>query len=208
MAWKSGISPHYKRLMTFIDGSNLLIQLSKLIDIEFRAEKPPFSALHLSSFILKQLPCESGFIKIRQYWFASYKGDDSFKLKYCKELRKFHFEPMLFKKKNGKEKGVDISLTMNVLTNAFNRNYDIAYIIAGDEDYLGLVREAKRYGTLIHGAFFNEGLSEGLELEFDNFYKLNHTLQSDRGKELISYIKKEILDNNANSADAKSRAAD
>ena len=195
MAWNSGKSPHYKKMMVFIDGSNLLIEMGKKINISFRADKPPLAALNLSNFIINQVINGQGFVKIRRYWFASFQGDEEYKLGLSKHLRKLDFEPILFKKRNGKEKGVDIALTMKVLVNAFNQNYDIAYIIAGDEDYLGLLREVKRYGPIIYGSFFSEGLSERLELEFDVFRNLDFSLNQDRAKELVEEIKKEIEDN-------------
>jgi len=192
MAWDSGKSPHYKKMMVFIDGSNLLIEMSKKITVSFRADKPPATALTLSNFIINQVINGQGFVKIRRYWFASYQGDEQYELELCKRLRKLDFEPILFKKRNGKEKGVDISLTMKVLLNAINQNYDIAYMIAGDEDYLGLVREVKRYGPIVYGSFFSQGLSERLKLEFDAFTNLDYTLNQDRAKELVEDIRKEL----------------
>jgi hypothetical protein len=56
-----------------------------------------------------------------------------------------------------------------MLVNAFNRNFDIGILVAGDEDYVGLVNEVKRYGPRIYGAFFEHGLSPELRLSCDTF---------------------------------------
>jgi hypothetical protein len=56
MAWASGKSPHYKKTMVFIDGSNLLIEMSKKIDVSFRADKPPSSAFNLFIGFCVSLP--------------------------------------------------------------------------------------------------------------------------------------------------------
>ena len=203
MAWDSERRPNIKRMMVFIDGSNFLIEMSKKIEVNFRADKPPFSTLVLSNFVLNKVINGKGFNKIRRYWFSSYQGNEEYKFKLSQNLRKLDFEPVLFKKKKGKEKGVDISLTMNVLINAFNQNYDVAFVIAGDEDYLGLIKEVKRYGPLVYGAFFSSGLSAELELEYDYFEKLDYTFNDDRANEIIQGIYNDMKGNDSqtNSAD-------
>ncbi len=80
----------------------------------------------------------------RRYWFASYQGSNDVQKRINETLRQMDFEPVLFKKRIGRKKGVDIALTMNILTNAFNQNYDIGILFAGDEDYVELVKEVKR----------------------------------------------------------------
>jgi uncharacterized LabA/DUF88 family protein len=84
---------------------------------------------------------------------------------------------VLFKKPRAKheEKGVDISLTKEMLVNAFNKNYDRCLLVAGDEDYVELVKEVKRYGQVIYGCFLKDGLSPKLKLSFDYFTYLEDT---------------------------------
>jgi uncharacterized LabA/DUF88 family protein len=193
MAWHSSRpTPHYKKTMVFVDGSNLLIELAKKIDIPFRGDKPPTSVLNFASFIIDRVVRGADLVKIRKFWFASYQGNEEYETKLCRHLRGLGFEPVLFKKRNGKEKGVDISLTMKVLLNAINQNYDIAYMVAGDEDYLGLVKEVKRYGQIIYGSFFSQGLSERLELEFDAFTNLDSIASHIDSEPFLEAIKKEF----------------
>lgn len=193
----SGRTPYYTRIMGFIDGTNLLIELSKEFQVKFRAEKPPLPALSMAKLLINHLFQGTGKIPIRKYWFASYQGNDNDYIQYAKELRKLTFEPVLFKKHKGKEKGVDIALATEMLVNAFNQNYDIGVLVAGDKDYVGLVKEVKRYGPIIHGGFFERGLSEDLVLAVDNFSNFtknqNVNYNNDSWKNYISEIKKMVV---------------
>jgi uncharacterized LabA/DUF88 family protein len=72
-----------------------------------------------------------------------------------------------------KTKGVDISLTTDMLSNAFMNNYDAALLVAADADYIPLVEQVKRLGKVVYGSFFEHregGLSEELRLASDTFY--------------------------------------
>jgi hypothetical protein len=80
-----------------------------------------------------------------------------------------------------------------MLVNAFNQNFDVGYLIAGDEDYVGLVNEVKRYGPIAKGAFFQHGLSEELYLTFDSFEYLGQEIWSVMNREgYMQSIEEEI----------------
>ncbi len=74
-----------------------------------------------------------------------------------------------------------------MLVNSYFNNYDVAILIAGDEDYLGLVNEVKRYGPIMRGGFFRHGLAENLLLEFDYFDYLPKDVS---GNKLTAYKSK------------------
>ena len=161
--------------MYFVDGTNLLRRISDVTGLNFRADKPPEEALNLARGLIShggRAFNRSNSLVIREYWFASYQGNDEQETKISSSLRHHRFEPILFKKQQGREKGVDIALTKEMLVNAFNQNYDIGFLIAGDEDYLGVVSEVKRYGPRVFGAFFENGLSTRLKLAFDEFFPM------------------------------------
>lgn len=163
------------RLMVFVDGTNLLRQLSKYLDIDYSAMKPTPTMIWLASDLvnrrIKHLDGKTQ--TIRRHWFASFQGGDDDKLNYMELLRKYSLEPHLYKNKEGRqEKGVDIGLATEILVNAFHQNYEYCYLIAGDKDYLGLIKEVKRYGAIVYGGFFSKGLSTDLRLEFDAFHLL------------------------------------
>ena len=62
-----------------------------------------------------------------------------------------------------KEKGVDVSLAIEMLVHAFNKNYDVGVLVAGDEDYLRLITEVKRLGIKVEIVSFRGSLSKKLK---------------------------------------------
>lgn len=162
------------RWMMFVDGTNILVELSKYTQKNFRADKPPFAALETVALLLREIYKFNPLPFTRRYWFASYNGDEEYYFKYREKLRSTGFEPVLFKKRGGREKGVDIALTREMLVNAFNQNFDHGIIVAGDEDYVSLVNEVKRYGQTIEGMFFEKGLSKELKIACDRFSILSN----------------------------------
>ena len=85
------------------------------------------------------------------------------------------FSHRVFKKKSRDEKtkGVDIALTNDMLNHALLGNYDGAFLVAGDGDYVPLVEEVKRLGRLVFCVFFKgEGLSPKLRRACDDFSDL------------------------------------
>ncbi len=185
---------HTQRFMLFIDGTNFLIELGKELELSICAEKPPLSSFKFAEMIVNDITryVNQDYI-IRKYWFGSYQGDETFGKDLRQHLKAHDFEPILIKKKHGKEKGVDISLTKEMLVNAFNNNFDVAFLISGDEDYLTLVNEVKRYGVKLYGAFFNHGLSDELKLAFDKFNLISkNELISKNWEKIREEISKEI----------------
>jgi uncharacterized LabA/DUF88 family protein len=87
------------------------------------------------------------------------------------------FHPEVFKKPRTREraKGVDIALTKDLLSHAYNDNYDATVLVAGDGDYVPLVNEVKRLGKLVYVVFFSAtGLSPDLRLASDRFFELDN----------------------------------
>ena len=73
-----------------------------------------------------------------------------------------------------------------MLINAFNQNYDLGILVAGDEDYVDLVQDIKRFGVRIIGSFFRQDLSKTLELAVDNFHELH--VWGENRKELVKSL--------------------
>jgi len=189
------MTPDYKRMMIFVDGTNFLRELSKELEIAFRADKPPVESLAIANSMTGHFFDAYGVVKIRKYWFSSYQGNEEYHDQLAKQLRSNDFEPVLFKKKEDREreKGVDIALAKEMLVNSFNQNFDIGVLIAGDEDYVGLVTEVKRYGPIVWGSFFSHGLSEKLRIVFDRFIDIveynHHYLNSQEYKNCVEAIR-------------------
>ncbi|MBX7096510.1 MAG: NYN domain-containing protein [Myxococcaceae bacterium] len=86
-------------------------------------------------------------------------------------LLAFGFDPHVFHKDKGKKsKQVDITLARDFLGHAYKDNYDAAVLIAGDEDFVPLVKEVKALGKQVFVLFFaSQGLSPELRRHADIF---------------------------------------
>jgi uncharacterized LabA/DUF88 family protein len=113
---------------------------------------------------------------VRKYWFGSIQGSPEILESKQLILRQQGYEGVLFQKIKGKaEKGVDIAVAREMLMHGFHKTYDTAVIIAGDEDYLGLVQDVKRLGLIVVGMFYEtKALSPKLHLAFDHFIPLHY----------------------------------
>jgi uncharacterized LabA/DUF88 family protein len=54
------------------------------------------------------------------------------------------------------EKGVDIQLATDMITHSFKNNYDVAILVAGDNDYVGALQSVKDNGKNVEVALFGK----------------------------------------------------
>jgi len=54
------------------------------------------------------------------------------------------------------EKGVDIQLATDMITHSFKNNYDVAILVAGDNDYVGAIQSVKDNGKNVEVALFGK----------------------------------------------------
>jgi uncharacterized LabA/DUF88 family protein len=52
------------------------------------------------------------------------------------------------------EKGVDVQLATDMITHAFKNNYDVAILVAGDNDFVGAIQAVKDNGKHVEVALF------------------------------------------------------
>lgn len=82
--------------------------------------------------------------------------------------------PCVFSKpKNRKAKGVDIQLTVDILTHAYQDNCDTVYLMSGDGDYVPVLEEVQRLGKQVFISAFSSGLNPKLRLMADSFQLLD-----------------------------------
>ncbi len=81
--------------MLFIDGTNLLRTLGKVINADFRADKPPEDAIHLAMMIVKgliqRISVNADFYSpklLRIYWFGSFQGNEEYEITLKEFFRK------------------------------------------------------------------------------------------------------------------------
>ena len=82
--------------------------------------------------------------------------------------------PRVFSKlKNRSGKGVDIQMTVDILSNIYQGNVESVLIVSGDGDYEPVLAECKRMGKQVYAAAFSSGLSPRLRLSVDHFTDLD-----------------------------------
>ena len=178
--------PHV-RIMIFIDGENLAIRYDNKIgeDIpkeHIRREK----GVYLWSFNIAMVAASVNVI--RTYYYTSVMGDDQKVSGVIDQLKEAHVDkPRVYKKSRTKgSKQVDIALCVDMLTNAHRNNYDVAVLIAGDEDYVPLVEAVQAEGKRVFVWFLDNGLSPLLRRAADRFEDLGILLFSEEDPFSIS----------------------
>ena len=72
------------------------------------------------------------------------------------------------------EKGVDIQLATDMITHSFKNNYDVAVLVAGDNDYVGALQAVKDNGKNVEVALFGkERASQQLRTVADQVVTMN-----------------------------------
>ena len=72
------------------------------------------------------------------------------------------------------EKGVDVQLATDMITHSYKNNYDVAILVAGDNDYVGAIQAVKDNGKHIEVALFGkERTSMQLRIVSDKVITLN-----------------------------------
>jgi uncharacterized LabA/DUF88 family protein len=165
------------RGMIFVDGENLAIRFKELL-----GEKPVEQHVKYlkDTFVWSQyanIPHHANCEVIRKYYYTAVRGESNKIDDIISQLKDAGIEaPRVFKKQEGKKsKRVDITLATEMLTHAHRSNYDIAILVAGDEDYVPLVQAVKQEGRRVVLWFFEEGkgLSRNLKLEADYFFDIS-----------------------------------
>jgi len=84
--------------------------------------------------------------------------------------------PVVLRKLKGARhpKGVDIQLSVDVLSNTYQNNLDVVYLIAGDGDYAPLIAECQRQGKQVFVAALSSGLNPSLRIKADRFIDLDN----------------------------------
>jgi uncharacterized LabA/DUF88 family protein len=175
--------------MLFVDGENLAIRAAKVAaehgitlteGREYRKDVFVWLPGVPATLALAQ-PAKGNSLEwyaIRAHYYTSLVGDESKIREVRKSIRKLGFQPHVFKKpsQDKKTKGVDITLTKDLLVNGFQNNYDVAVLMAGDGDYVPVVEELKRMGRTVYVVFFHEdvaGLNNDLRWSSDKFFTLS-----------------------------------
>jgi uncharacterized LabA/DUF88 family protein len=166
------------KVMIFVDGENLAMRYKAMI--ENGQPTQPHVQHEPDVFVwtdFANLKHHSRCQVIRRYYYTCAQGDDE-KLEKLTGLKVVGIEaPFVFKEEKGrKSKQVDISLATDMLTHAFRKNYDMAVLVAGDEDYIPLVKAVMSEGRRVVLWFVQDGLSSKLVNTVDYCFDLGTVL--------------------------------
>lgn len=164
-----------KKVMIFIDGQYLRKGLKKLVGTDrinydnFADELLTFAG---NPNLLPEL--------IRVYYYdAIPKKEDAESIKYEEQINylkkvlsnaDYDIKLGRLKKldKGGfRQKGVDVQISIDMISKAYQNHYDTAVLVAGDDDFLDVVKAVKDTGKRVIGAFFDKSVSDSLANSFD-----------------------------------------
>jgi uncharacterized LabA/DUF88 family protein len=78
------------------------------------------------------------------------------------------------------EKGTDVQLATDMITHSYKGNYDVAILVAGDNDFAGAVQAVKDNGKHVEVALFGkQGTSQQLRSVADRVIEINARLLKD-----------------------------
>ncbi len=164
------------RVMIFIDGSNLYhsiknffkrtdIDMGKLSNKLLDKRRLIRIYYYNAKVGLKEEPER---YRDQQAFFASVSA-----IPYC-ELRLGRLVYINWPNTPPFEKGVDIQLATDMITHSFKNNYDVAVLVAGDNDYVGALQSVKDNGKNVEVALFGkERTSRQLRVAADRVITIN-----------------------------------
>jgi uncharacterized LabA/DUF88 family protein len=167
--------------MMFVDGENLSIRYGALLEDRQPPDHVVYEkGVYVWSRYASRLHGPQDYI--RRYYYTSAPGDDVERRRLEDNLRKVGIQaPRVFPRlKGSRSKRVDIALATDMLSHAHRRNYDIAILVAGDEDYVPLVEAVEAEGCRVAVWFVASGLSPTLRAAADHYWDLGELLFNDR----------------------------
>ncbi len=175
-----GVSRHsVRKVMVFIDGNYLRTELRNLFDGDDRIN------YHVLGDNLRQwaryLDAEPHLVRAYYYdaiWEIPPSLDSDDTEEYHKQkayLEKIEdtdlFEVRKGRIRDGKrereQKGVDVLISIDMISKAYENHYDVAVLVSGDDDLLDVVKTVKNSGKNVMGAFFPKSISKRLRDSFD-----------------------------------------
>lgn len=177
--------PANSRYMIFVDGENLAIRYKNLL-----AEKKirEFDHVKYEEDIYVWSHCalrrhHKDIALVRSYYYTCVRGDSNKIEDIIDQLLDTGIsDPRVFKKKEGRSKRVDITLATEMLSHSYSNNFEVAVLVAGDEDYVPLIQEVKRAGKQVAVWFFEEGLSKNLRRESDVYLNIDFFLGQEESR--------------------------
>ncbi|MDQ3685212.1 MAG: NYN domain-containing protein [Acidobacteriota bacterium] len=179
--------PPYGRTMLFIDGENLVFRYQQMLEAGYI---PSNSVVHEQDVFVWNPPgpfLARQHIILRATYYTYATGSDEYiysvkdtlkQLTHPKEGRSLlpnTLYPMVFKKarRDAKGKGVDIQMTVDILTHVYQDNLETVCLFSGDGDNKPVIETVVRNGKQIYVAAFSSGLNPSLPHLADSFTLLD-----------------------------------
>ena len=152
--------------MIFIDGSNLFHSLGQArIDYRRLVEELVAGRNLIQAFHFCSLP----------------PNPRQTQIDFHNKLRALGLEvkvfPLRLRNNTLVEKGVDVAMAVEFLIQAYNRNFDVGVLVTGDEDFKGVVSEAKRLGRKVEIAAIQAACGKEFQLCGNKFVPLEPIIQ-------------------------------
>ena len=141
-----------ENVMVFVDGANLFFSLlDRDIDVKFNYTK----------FVKKLVGPNRNLIRV--YYYDSHINQDKEPERYGKQQSFFYFinrlpyfELRKGRMLQGRQKGVDVRIAIDMLTYGFTDKYDVAILVSGDSDLVPAVEAVKAQGKHVELAFLEQ----------------------------------------------------
>ena len=188
--------PNLGRMMVFVDGENLVLRFQAMLN-EGRKIREDANIKHEKDIYVwsPYFTVKPGLNQVIRAYYYTYAFGDEARLRHIKDQIKSmqsgqyqehgahsaigklinQLYPIVFKKERGKKaKGVDIQLTVDILSNVYKDNVDSIYLVSGDGDYKPVLEEAIRHGKHVFVAALSNGLNQELKYIADRFIDLDN----------------------------------
>ncbi len=175
----SNISPSL-RVMAFVDGGYLESNMMK----KWGSALVDYPALRNNLFTQIQRAGQR-FILLRIYYYDARDFDKPISAEQDSKHKIINntdfFELRLGRLKEDKDgkprqKGVDTLLALDIVTKAYQNHFDVAILLAGDDDFLDIVKAVKNAGRQVFGFYFDRLISEELKNILDVRLAIDNTL--------------------------------
>ena len=184
-------------MMVFVDGENLVCRYQDMLSQGWQHKHfdPGImeTLIHIKDVLVwhprfTALASEFKTPILRATYYTSAQGDEDYLDQLRDKVKEIPFEapsygnnyptnltPLVVQRKANKRqsKGVDISLTVDVLSHVYRNNIDAVCLLSGDGDYAPLAEEVIRNGKQLYLAAFSSGLNPELRRRADAFMELD-----------------------------------
>jgi uncharacterized LabA/DUF88 family protein len=169
------------KAMYFVDGENLAIRYGAYLKQTGKCSAPAVD-FEPNVFVWSPQLNDDNSGVIRKHYYTTTQNDGVKIQDIENRLKMLGIEaPRVFPKDKTKgSKRVDISLATEMLVHATRQHYDIAVLVAGDEDYVPLVRAVQSEGARVHVWFIENGISPELKAAADSFLDIAYVLAVDQ----------------------------